>query len=181
MTTAVSLPSITETYKRALLEVIKPYFDGNQHEVNCTLTPFPDVEIVFDERRLAAPRPKAVICIAGFTERNYNKQKSCAPLPGDCDPAEWRPTYEFRSQTNCIVTVAHALEEEDPAKSKREMDRIYGLLSAIICAETVALASRNIFFAHLGSLATEDSHQEYAIVRGRLQSEIRYTSVTVSP
>jgi len=174
MTTVVAMPGITETYKRALYEVVSQFFDGADHEVNCSTQAFPEADVVFDVRRLGPPLEKPVICFTGFIERGYSSFKTCETKPG-CDS---RPAYEHRCQTTCLVIVSVPLEEEEPVdKSKRTVDRIYDLLTMLFKTEKKAFSARNIFETHLSSLATENPDTEYGVVSGRLFSQLRYVTV----
>lgn len=171
MTAIVTMPGVTETYKRAIYEVISPFFDGDEHEVNCDDFEFPEVELVFDIRRLQVPRPLPVICFSGFTDRSGSRYKTCDTKDGCSD----RPIYEYRCNSACIVTVASATEVEDIEKSKRAIDRIFDLLATLFKTEVKAFSSRGVFNTHLTCLAVERPDLEYAVVNGRLTSELRYT------
>lgn len=169
----LKLPGITEQYKRALEAVLCDFFDGGIHTVNCQDYTFPAVEVVFDIRRLQVPRTRTVIVFTGFTDRDENLLKSCYRDPQCAGP--FQPTYEIRIDSSVLVYVAAATEMEDVTKSKREVDRIYDLLSLLFRTEAIDFASRGIFNAALGLLATEQADTEYAIVTGRLTAQLRAT------
>lgn len=75
---AVAFPSLTESFKKAIYEVLSPLFDGGAHQLGNKTITFPQVKIVFDPHFIPDAE-QVTMAIVGSTVLNQEEQHCTNP------------------------------------------------------------------------------------------------------
>lgn len=178
----VKFPSVIESFHRALNEVLSPFLStGNPQTIMLEPVLFYRCELFYEAGVINnEPRDLPFIAFVGSRTGNRTTQKIDDPK------ASRQFAYEIRQQVfkTVYVGVGSSLifdppPYEDPITSRQasmqDVEIIWSQLLMVLEHQHANFAPRGIYTPRLPAVPEQIAHPDYHLVRGELQTEIRFT------
>lgn len=166
MPEVVGFPDITESFKRAMHEVLSGFFDGNTHTINDIEIEFPQADIRFDVR--LSERPVGLTIVLNGTGVTNQRDLKCSnPQASELHGNQLRAEIVRR------VHIAIPKQGGTNNNNSLEVDKAWDKLHAVFTQYSL-FSSRNIFLPTLVPVPEElNEREDIAEVFGLFNCEIR--------
>lgn len=178
--TPIGLPSVLESFNRAMLAILKPIFTGgnslvwNEQPVN-----FYDCDLIWNLKTLFEPRPKMMIAFIGNRSSNGRNEKCSDPL------GKRRYAYQRREKLFRTVYIGvgkkinltlppYSLPNITAPSGLEDCDRVWSHLAWAFKHELASFEATGIFQPDIPFVPVEYPHTDYWVLTGQFSCEIRF-------